>query len=203
MADIVEFDELNRLEYSRMFADGEAQIRKVWYEHIGMPDLAKALEDTLYDLLMYTYLLGITDTDSDLAIDRVLNGLKLESGFREATDYKVGGKTTHDRILDHVEANSLPRMITLADTEMHRAYSAGAYQEAEAAEKKTGNQVLKVWHTMEDGKVRDTHEYLDKAEVPLRYSFWTYDDDSAKAPGLFSKAENNVNCRCWLTFKYA
>jgi len=202
MASVLKFDELNRLEYQRMFNDCEAQIRKVWYEHIGMDDLARTLEDTLYDLLLFAYSLGITDTDTDLSAERALNGSKLTSGFREDTNHKTAGKTTHDRIVDHIKENSLPRMLTLADTELHRAYSAGSIREAEAVQKKTGNGVRKVWHTMEDERVRDTHEFLDLTEVPLDYEFWTYGGDSALAPGMFAKAENNVNCRCWLTYRY-
>ena len=76
-------------------------------------------------------------------------------------------------------------MLTLADTELHRAYSAGSIREADAVQKKTGNGVRKVWHTMEDERDRDTHEFLDLTEVPLDYGFWTYGGDSALAPGMF------------------
>ena len=81
MASVLKFDALNRLEYQRMFNDCEAQIRKVWYEHIGMDDQARTLEDTLYDLLLFAYSLGISDTDTDLSAERALSGSKLTSGF--------------------------------------------------------------------------------------------------------------------------
>ena len=49
---------------------------------------------------------------------------------------------------------------------------------------------------MRDDKVRETHDYLEGVEVDLASEFVTFDGDSAKFPGDFSRAENNVNCRC-------
>lgn len=61
--------------------------------------------------------------------------------------------------------------------------------------------VEKVWATMEDERVRTTHEFLDGVGVPLDTLFFTIDNDSARYPGDFTKAENNVNCRCWLNYR--
>ena len=61
--------------------------------------------------------------------------------------------------------------------------------------------VEKVWATMEDERVRTTHEFLDGVGVPLDTLFFTIDGDSARYPGDFTKAENNCGCRCWLNFR--
>lgn len=61
--------------------------------------------------------------------------------------------------------------------------------------------VEKVWATMEDERVRTTHEFLDGVGVPLDTLFFTIDNDSARYPGDFTKAENNCGCRCWLNFR--
>ena len=61
--------------------------------------------------------------------------------------------------------------------------------------------VLKKWNTMEDEKVRLSHAVLQNAEVGVRDFFYTIDGDRAKAPGQFGTAQNNVNCRCWLTYR--
>ena len=53
---------------------------------------------------------------------------------------------------------------------------------------------------MMDDKVRDTHSYLQSKKVPIGEEFFTYDGDSALYPGGFKSAENNVNCRCFLTY---
>ena len=65
-----------------------------------------------------------------------------------------------------------------------------------------GAQVVeKVWATMEDERVRETHNLLDGVGVPLGTLFVTIDGDSARYPGDFTKAENNTNCRCILTYR--
>lgn len=61
--------------------------------------------------------------------------------------------------------------------------------------------VEKVWATMEDERVRETHSFLDGVGVPLDTLFFTIDGDSARYPGDFTKAENNTNCRCTLTYR--
>lgn len=65
-----------------------------------------------------------------------------------------------------------------------------------------GAQVVeKVWATMEDERVRTTHEFLDGVGVPLDTLFFTIDNDSARYPGDFTKAENNTNCRCVIEYR--
>ena len=59
-----------------------------------------------------------------------------------------------------------------------------------------GYGVTKNWYTVMDDKVRETHRYLEGASVSLDEEFWTFDGDHAAYPGGFTKAENNVNCRC-------
>ena len=61
--------------------------------------------------------------------------------------------------------------------------------------------VEKVWATMEDERVRETHNFLDGVGVPLGTLFVAIDGDSARYPGDFAKAENNTNCRCTLTYR--
>ena len=61
--------------------------------------------------------------------------------------------------------------------------------------------VEKVWATMEDERVRETHNFLDGVSVPLGTLFVAIDGDSARYPGDFTKAENNCGCRCWLVFR--
>lgn len=61
-----------------------------------------------------------------------------------------------------------------------------------------GSPLAKTWVTMLDEKVRDTHQYLEGMTIPLDDEFYTYDGDHAQAPGGFTAAQNNVNCRCQL-----
>lgn len=60
--------------------------------------------------------------------------------------------------------------------------------------------LMKTWDTMEDGKVRMSHDYLQGMTIPFEDEFVTIGGDSAQAPGMFSEAQNNCGCRCWLTY---
>ena len=84
----------------------------------------------------------------------------------------------------------------IIDTEAHRDYSTGSFDAA----KKSGKQVMKHWNTMLDDRVRDTHQYLEGVAVELDDLFYTFDGDSALFPGGFMLPQNNINCRCIVTF---
>nr|DAV01099.1 MAG TPA: hypothetical protein [Bacteriophage sp.] len=53
---------------------------------------------------------------------------------------------------------------------------------------------------MDDDKVRATHQPLHAKTIPIDDYFVTFDGDRALKPGGFTKPENNVNCRCQLTY---
>ena len=97
------------------------------------------------------------------------------------------GKTDPDTI-----ANDLVRIV---ETESHRIANEAALKTAGEA-----GATSKKWVTMLDDKVRDTHIYLEGQTVPYDADFYTYDGDHARAPGLFTLPENNINCRCELQF---
>jgi len=59
-----------------------------------------------------------------------------------------------------------------------------------------GIQVKKQWLSAQDGNVRKTHEELDGVIVGANEEFVASDLDTASSPGTFSKASNNINCRC-------
>lgn len=79
----------------------------------------------------------------------------------------------------------------VADTEGHRTFSESEYLTA-----KKGGARYKTWITMEDDRVRSTHEFIDRIQVGIDDYFVTWDGDKALYPGNFSKPENVINCRC-------
>lgn len=133
------------------------------------------------------YLDYVIDTGADLAaLDGSLNKV-------------IAGKTYKERINDYLENNgSVDEVIRVAETEYHRMYNDGIIDGANEIGYRTGEYITKTWVTAGDDKVRDTHEYLEGMTIPLNDMFYTFDGDSAYAPGGFSKAENDVNCRCTL-----
>lgn len=87
---------------------------------------------------------------------------------------------------------------TLVESEYHRVFNAAEEDGAYEFQSTRGLGVSKKWVTVRDEAVRDTHKYLEGVSVALDEEFYTFDGDHASRPGEFTKAENNVNCRCVL-----
>lgn len=162
----------------------------------------KQLRDDIWDYIEYLLFeayaygnvqamddLGLLDRDPQELIDRD----KMERVINEP----IAGKTYHDRIREYLDAedSTIEDFQRVAETDATRVYNAGVVDGGKAS----GIQgVQKQWITMEDERVRSTHEYLQSMTVPLDADFYTYDGDHARAPGLFTLPENNINCRCTL-----
>ena len=112
------------------------------------------------------------------------------NGDLETVNMEIAGETFRDRILNEDTAEEILRVI---DTEAHRDYNAGVYNAAKASGKPN---LHKKWYTMNDDRVRDTHQYLEGMVVGIDDRFYTDDGDSALYPGDFDDPSNNVNCRC-------
>ena len=116
----------------------------------------------------------------------------------------VGGMTFEERITERIKDGTLNKetLKRILETDYHRMEETGAYDRAVAYAKETGQTPYKVWQTMEDDRVRDTHWDIQDVEVPIDGRFYTFDNDSARFPGDFDFVENNVNCRCWLHYTF-
>ena len=88
-------------------------------------------------------------------------------------------------------------ILRVIETESHRMYGSGSRNRAVSAGAK-----YKEWNTMADDKVRDSHSYIWGEKIGIDDYFFTYDGDSALMPGGFELPENNVNCRCWLSYSF-
>ena len=126
--------------------------------------------------------------------------------MREVADTPTKGEDFRQRITNHIEAYErgetdeeqlIERIAVVAETETHRAINDGELDAGQEYERTYPNVTLyKRWRTMMDDRVRDTHDFLEGATVPLDARFYTFDGDSALKPGGFMLPENNVNCRC-------
>lgn len=163
---------------------------------------------TLENLLLHAYLLGRKHTGEDLEFDEgdwaywdsLLTEEEQARQMRDTIYKKIDGKDFEDRVREYLSAGDEMALIRVIETEYHRDYNAGGYDLAVKVSQKTGRVPTKVWCTMLDPRVRRTHEYLEAHVVPLGDEFYTYDGDHAPYPGEFIKPENNINCRCWLTY---
>lgn len=117
-----------------------------------------------------------------------------------ALDEVIGGETTDERVARHVLNGDYSALKNVVETEFHRMYILGGDYRAEAINRE--RTLGKYWLTVRDSKVRDTHRYIDGIVLPMDGVYYTFDGDYAKAPGLFTKVENNARCRCILGYVY-
>lgn len=92
---------------------------------------------------------------------------------------------------------STSRAVMIAQTETHNAICAGSYETA-----KESGLNIKIWNTVNDEAVRETHKPLNNQIVEINKPFKTklgpmmYPGDINGSPG------NVIRCRCFLTYDY-
>ena len=179
-------DELNVLTATSYYlADGEdLQVKTV------------QIVDDVLSLLINAYCLGVEHVVIMLGYKSTVDINKM----KEAIYLVIEGKDFADRVADHVAAGNLGALKSLVESEYHRVYNTAVADSVQEFINRGNFGVVKVWHTMGDERVRDTHVYLDSKQVNVEDEFYTYDGDHAPFPGRFTKVENNANCRCILTY---
>ena len=215
------FDELNniRTTLTEMLlpetAEGTAPVPRIE---------RKRIEDTIFELITMGYVYGVTvaglDLETDLPVDaermrETANKLTAGEDFRkrisnhideyyrsvqerrpteQSEDAAEDLRSTQD---EQAVETLINRLAVVAETETHRAINDGELDAGHEYERTHPNVTLyKRWRTMMDDRVRDPHDFLEGAIVPLNARFYTFDGDSALIPGGFMLPENNVNCRC-------
>ena len=114
------------------------------------------------------------------------------------------------------------KAVRIARTEAHRAREAGNSDAAAVLQEKAalaGYQMLKRWNTMKDERVRPNRRYktkhgwksgkpgfynhaaMDGVEIPLDEDFKLPSGASGPAPGKMGVAGEDINCRCFLTYR--
>ena len=183
---ILPIDEINALEEKlkpHFEDDGKGKIKS--------KEDAEDIIDELLDLFLLSYANGVTATNSELGTAEMPSVDAVDT----AVYAPVAGETWRDRVMGYYETGGSMFDITrIAETDATRIYNQGAV-DAVVANGLEGS-TSKRWRTMQDDRVRDTHDYLEGMVVPFGSRFYTYDGDSADYPGGFSLPENNVNCRC-------
>lgn len=116
---------------------------------------------------------------------------------------KTGAKKSEGKTADQPNSYGLsPEIQRLLETEYHRIFDTSCHDTAKAIEKATGKKVYKTWQTQKDDRVRDSHVYLQGQTVPLEGEFYTYDNKHAKYPSGFNDPEEDINCRCYLSYSF-
>lgn len=183
------WDELNniqaKIEQTLIFENTESGVKAKY-------DKEKCL-DIIYDYLVYSYVMGVDNANEDLSASVTVN----EDDMRKTIYKKVAGKDYKERIEGYAEDGDLMAIMRVAETEAHRDMNEGAIRTARVAGAR-----FKRWCTVNDDRVRDSHSYLEGMTIPTDRKFVTYTGASTMYPGEFGEADEDVNCRCWLTFSY-
>lgn len=189
---LMPFDELNT--FKAMVTEYKTQPLALSEKEKLRDDIWDYIEYLLFEAYVYGNVqamddLGLLDRDPQELIDR--------DEMERVINEPVAGKTYRDRIREYLDAedSTIEDFQRVAETDATRVYNAGV---VDGGKNSGVPGVQKQWITMEDEKVRSTHEYLQSMTVPLDADFYTYDGDHARAPGLFTLPENNINCRCTL-----
>lgn len=162
----------------------------------------KELEDFLLDAYIEGFISNVFTLGLEVDIpknykEKVLNWSYKEID-KETNTEKI--ESVREKIINYVDNEKTTDLKRLIESELHRAYNEGAFDSASLINDEYGINMKKVWVTMADDKVRDTHAYLEGMSVDLYAEFVTYDGDSALFPGGFKMAQNNANCRCILVY---
>lgn len=182
--DLMPFDELNRFEAALPAHFENGRIKS----ELDFEDIL----DLMLDIFLLSYANGVVETNAALAstyeptLDDVMR----------TVDKEVVGKTWRDRMREiYDRGGTVADVVRIAETEAHRDSNAAAYETAKAAGAKN-----KTWHTMLDDRVRDSHFWLEGVSAPIDGEFYNYKGESTMYPGEWGIAEEDVNCRCWVTY---
>lgn len=176
---IREFDELNVLRTPEFKQSSKEDIKEQVKEYIV--ESYKDGHDGVFFMLGFAALAIISER------------------AKVAVYYKTDGKNFADRIDDLGENFELYELERIALTEGHRAYVDGQSDAADRIEQNEDILLFKRWDATMDSRTRETHRLLN-GQIRRRDENFTTVNGSAKEPGKFGVASEDVNCRCILTF---
>lgn len=154
----------------------------------GKIDTEKLIDEVL-DLYITDFVFGTNAAAEMLGVDITPDMDEMQKSIEK----KFDGKGFRDRLREYAPANDIEAIVKVIDTDSTRIFNEGILSAAQKA-----GATKKTWKTMGDERVRDTHRFLEDMTIPIGDRFYTYDGDSALAPGGFLLPQNCVNCRCWI-----
>ena len=179
--DLLPFDAINKLESELPIYFENGKIR-------SKVDLDDIIED-MFGVFLLSYMRGnnLTNPDHKPTLKTVM----------QTIDDEVQGKTWRERMRDHFnEGGTIDDVKRIIETEAHRDANTAAYKAAKAA-----GCTMKTWNAVMDERTRDTHAYLNGVTIPIDAEFYSFRGGSTMFPGQWGIPEEDVNCRCWLTYK--
>lgn len=193
---ILPMDEMNRLEWTLKSKEtiNSKTGKREYKDHDELFDIVLFLLETAYingtadAAEQINAIVGYRLLDNTYNVDRIGEVINLRL---------KDGKDWRDRMEEHLDnGDGIEPIMAMVESECHRDANTGSLDKAWDS----GLELTKTWSTMLDDRVRESHDYLEGTTVGIHDKFYTFDGDSAFTPGGFETAENNVNCRCYLTY---
>ena len=156
--------------------------------------------DEILDMLIMAYVFGTEDANEELTVTEEV----ITDEMHRAVWKKIADKNWEDRVREYFDDpdGTVDEIMRVVETDTNRIYSDAVLNVGEKVSRR-GVPVSKTWNTMQDDRVRATHEYIESVTVPIEKRFYTYDGDSARYPGDFADPQNNCGCRCYITLNRA
>lgn len=159
-----------------------------------LPDTFEELQEKAEDMLIDAYLEGYSATGYMLNDDTERQ--PDTASILLALGLLIDGQSLYERLRTYYDSQDVEGVRGVLLNEWHRIYNEGSNDRAE----EYGEGVYKVWVTVNDSKVRETHRYIEGIKIPADGEFFTIDGDHSPIPGRFGKPQNNINCRCVLRY---
>lgn len=185
-----EFDELNTISKVKSIDELKKKTREFCFDMF-----IEAYYDVLFALYYDSEDFPVIPDDALLAADKPTDGktfdVRLDEHYSEETE---SSEVNHEFVVT-------PAMLDVVRSESHRCYNEGQMNAAKRIATENDSVITKTWDATLDNVTRDTHIILHGTTVMLDEYFTSPSGDRAQAPGGFSTAGENANCRCILRFK--
>lgn len=109
--------------------------------------------------------------------------------------------TTMSKDLRKKFGKNIGNTVRIARTEGARVVEDTKFRTFEEINKNSKVKVIKIWHTMQDEAVRDTHQAMEGVEVGFDEEFILPSGASAMYPKASGVASEDINCRCYCEYK--
>lgn len=109
--------------------------------------------------------------------------------------------TTMAKNLENRFGKDIGNTVRIARTEGARVLEDTKFQTFEEINKNPNLKVIKVWHTMSDERVRDTHQAMEGVEVDFDEEFTLPSGATCMYPKSSGLPSEDINCRCYCEYK--
>lgn len=175
-----------------------------------------AAKETVHICLMNKKKIRVRAIKKKIDLDEIINDTVAGRHWKERTQH-ISANLTYDILSQvkkgiangepyHQMAKSIDRVMgaykgrpeVIARTETHRIIEHTKHQAMTEVNKEIKQ--YKIWHSVGDERVRDSHAQMDGQKVPIDQPFIFPSGAQAMYPGGSGVAGEDINCRCFVEY---